>query len=495
MSEQQTYRQITKATSLFGGVQVFQIIILIIRSKIIAILLGPYGIGILGLLSSTTSLISGFTNLGLGTSAVKDLSVAHKTEDDNRISTVSLVFRRLVWVTGLVGASITLILSPWLSQFTFGNNDYTSAFMWLSITVLFNQITVGELGILQGLRRLKFLAKANLYGSSIGLIITIPLYYKLGLNAIVPSIIIFSLVSLTVSLIFSRKVFLKPIYVSLKRTLEEGRNMATMGTIISISVVLALASSYVLRVYIGRFGSIADVGLFSAGIAIVTTYVGMIFNAMGADFLPRLSAVSSDDKICFQTINQQAEIAILFLAPILSVFFIFINYVIILFYSNQFLPISSLMLWAALGMFFRVIIWIMGFLYLAKGRSKIYFWNEFASIVYTLLLNGLGYYLGGLTGIGISIFCAGLISMLQSLVISRIKFSFMFDLPFIRIFLIHFSLATIAFMISKAVPSPYSYIFGVVLIAFSILFSYIELDKRIGIGDLFIKRNNKQTHK
>lgn len=490
MSEQQTYRQIIKATSLFGGVQVFQIIIIIIRSKIIAILLGPNGIGVLGLLNSTISLISGFTSLGLGTSAVKDIAIAHKTEDNDRIFTVSLVFRRLVWVTGIVGASITLILSSWLSQFTFGNNDYTSAFMWLSITLLFNQITVGELGILQGLRRLKYLAKANLYGSSLGLIISIPLYYKLGINAIVPSMIISSLVSLTISLFFSKKIDLKPLKVSLKRTFEEGRNMTTMGSIISISVVFALASSYVLRVYIGRFGSIADVGLFSAGIAIVTTYVGMIFNAMGADFLPRLSAVSSDDKICFQIINQQAEIAILILAPILSVFFIFINYAIILFYSAQFLPISSLMLWAALGMFFRVIIWIMGFLYLAKGRSKVYFWNEFSSIIYTLILNGLGYYLGGLTGIGISIFCAYLISMLQYLVISRVKFSFMFDLQFVRIFLIHFGLATVTFLISIAVPNPYSYIFGIVLIALSLLFSYYELDKRIGIGDIFLKKNN-----
>ena len=57
--QQASYRQIMKATSLFGGVQVFQIIIAVVRSKFVAILLGPSGMGIVGLLTSTTGLVAG----------------------------------------------------------------------------------------------------------------------------------------------------------------------------------------------------------------------------------------------------------------------------------------------------------------------------------------------------------------------------------------------------------------------------------------------------
>ena len=49
----QSYRQILKATSLFGGVQVFSIIISVIRSKAIAVWLGPLGVGIIGLLTNS----------------------------------------------------------------------------------------------------------------------------------------------------------------------------------------------------------------------------------------------------------------------------------------------------------------------------------------------------------------------------------------------------------------------------------------------------------
>jgi len=57
MSKQNSYRQIFKATSIIGGVQFVNIIILIVRSKFIAYLLGPVGMGISGLLVSTTGFI------------------------------------------------------------------------------------------------------------------------------------------------------------------------------------------------------------------------------------------------------------------------------------------------------------------------------------------------------------------------------------------------------------------------------------------------------
>lgn len=477
-----------KTTSIFGGVQVFQILIQIIRSKFITVLLGPNGIGIFGLLNSTIGLISGFTNLGLGTSAIKSIATAYENGSEKRISVIVLVLKRIVCFSGIFGALITLVLSPWLSKLTFGNNDFTLSFIWISITLLFNQISSGQLGILQGMRKINYLAKANLYGSVIGLIITIPLYYKFRIDGIVPSIIISSLLSLLLSSYFIKKIDVKPVKVSVIRTIAEGKNMITMGFVISLTVLISLLTSYLLRIFISRIGGIADVGLYTAGITIVTTYVGMIFNAMGGDFFARLSSVSSDKKVCFLTINQQAEVAILVLAPILVLFFIMINYVIVVLYSDKFIPINIMILWAALGMFFRVIIWIMGFLYLVNGGNKTYFWNEFISTIYTLFLNLFGYYIMGLTGIGISMFIAYLITMIQSLLIGKIKYCFKFNDTFIRIFVIHFFISIIGVIVAQFVLGSWRYLLGVLLIIASFFYSYFELNKRIGLRNIIANR-------
>ena len=469
-----------KATSLFGGVQVFNIIISIIRSKFIAVLLGPAGMGIAGLLTSTTGLIGRLTNFGLSTSAVRDVAFANGTDNKTRIATVVTVLRRWVWVTGTLGSLVMLVLSPWLSQLTFGNRDYTIAFIWISITLLFTQLSTGQLVILQGMRKLQYLAKASLTGSALGLIITVPLYYRFGMDGIVPSIIFSSVISFLLSWYFAKKVKIEHVKVSRIRTLAEGKDMLTMGFMISMSGLISMGASYLVSIFISNTGGVSQVGLYTAGFAIINGYVGLIFTAMGTDYYPRLSAVAHSNELCKQTINQQAEIALLILAPILMVFLVFIQWVVIILYSNKFIAVDSMIHWAALGMLFKAASWAIAFILLAKGASKLFFWNELIANIYLLGLNILGYYFMGLTGLGISFLVGYLLYLIQVFVLSKIKYQFSFDPAFIRIFIIQFLLAISCFLIVKYVRMPYSYIIGMGLIMISTWYSYKELDKRLG---------------
>ena len=496
MGEQQTsYRQIMKATSLFGGVQVFQIFISIIRSKFVAVLLGPAGMGVVGLLTSTTGFVSALTNFGLGTSAVKNISESNSSQNEQHIATVITVMRKMVWITGLLGTLLTLVLSPWLSQVTFGNKNYTIAFVWISVTLLFNQLSTGQMVLLQGLRKLQSLAKANLYGSVTGLFITIPLYYKFGINGIVPVIIFTSLTTLFFSWYFAKKVKIKSLKVSKEMTLAQGKDMLFMGFAISLSGLATVASAYLLRIYISRMGNVADVGLYTAGFTIIGTYVGMIFTAMGTDYYPRLSAVADNNDQCKQSINQQAEIALLILAPILIAFLVFINWAVIFLYSTQFIEVTGMVYWAALGMFFKAGSWAVAFVFLAKGASKLFFWNELISNSYMLLFNILGYHFYGLTGLGFSFLITYIIYLIQVYVIARIKYHFSFNRTFLRLFFIQFALALASFIAVKFLNQPYPYIVGIILIVISGWYSMNELEKRLAISqivrDFFEKRKEK----
>lgn len=484
MEQKSSYRQIMKATSLFGGVQAFQIVISVVRSKFVAVLLGPAGMGIVGLLTATTGLVAGLTNFGLGTSAVKNISEANATNDSERVSTVITVLRRLVRITGLLGTLITLVFSPLLSQFTFGNKEYTLAFVWISITLLINQLSTGELVLLQGLRRLQRLAKANVYGSLVGLLITIPLYYRFGVKGIVPVIIITAFATLFFTWFFTRDIELKKNNISRATTMVEGKNMLVMGFMISLSGLISLLVAYIIRIFINRTGDVADVGFYAAGFTIINTYVGMVFTAMGTDYYPRLSLVATDNEKCKEHINQQSEIAILVLAPILVGFLVFINWAVILLYSTQFLTITGMVYWATLGVFFKALSWAIAFVFLAKGAGRLFFWNELGSSIHGLAFNMLGYHLAGLTGLGISFLANYLVYFIQVYVIAKIKFSFSFHKSLIRIFGIQFLLALSCFAVVSFIREPYAYIPGVLLITLSGWYSYRELEKRIGIKEI-----------
>jgi O-antigen/teichoic acid export membrane protein len=492
LSEQQaSYRQMFKATSLFGGVQVFTILLSILRSKIIAVLLGPVGMGVAGLLTTTILLVGSLTNFGLGISAVKDIAAANGTNDQLRISQVITIVRRLVWITGLFGAIATLVLSSWLSRLTFGNSDYTFAFAWLSVTLIFNQLTSGQDVLLQGMRKLNHLAKANMAGSFFGLLVSIPLYYSYGINGIVPALIASAFLNMLIAWYFARQIIVEPVVLSAGKTYQEGREMLRMGIMLSLNSVITLGASYVVRMYISKTGGIGDVGLYSAGFAIISTYVGLIFTAMAADYYPRLAGISNDKAQAGELINNQAELALLILAPILCIFLVFIKLVVAILYSKQFTPVNGMIHWAALGMFFKAASWPIGFLFLAKGDSKNFFWNELIANIYLLAFNILGYKFYGLNGMGISFLAGYAVYLLQVYVVTGRMYAFELQTRFIVIFGKQFALGFLCFLLVTFAPALWAYIIGSLVIAVSAGFSIFEMDKRLDLRGVVNKFRRK----
>src|SRR5690606_29959776 len=133
LESKNSYRQVMKATSLFGGVQVFNILIAIVRSKFVALWIGPAGFGIISLLNSTLHLIGGMTNFGLDQSAVKDISFNYSSENPWQVSKTIHILKRLVWFTAIFGALVMIVGSPWLSEIAFESKEYTFSFIWISL--------------------------------------------------------------------------------------------------------------------------------------------------------------------------------------------------------------------------------------------------------------------------------------------------------------------------------------------------------------------------
>jgi len=290
---------------------------------------------------------------------------------------------------------------------------------------------------------------------------------------------------------YARKVKIQSVQLGRKETFTEGKDMMRMGFLLSMSGLINLGAAYLIRIYISNKGGIDDVGLYNAGFALINTYTGMIFTAMSTEYYPRLAAVSRDNTRARIMINQQAEIAILILAPILIVFLIFINWVIIILYSTKFVPINEMIQWAALGIYFKAASWSISYLLVAKGAAKTYFWNEFTANIYMLILNILGYLIGGLEGLGISFLVGYILYLIQVWILTKIKYGFSFQFSFVKISILQLSLGATAFLIMRLLPNPWTYISGSIFILISSLYSYRELEKRIGLKEILIHHTQK----
>lgn len=480
-----SYRGIFKATSLFGGVQIYQILIEVIKSKFIAVLLGPLGVGIQGLYTSAIQLILQITSFGLSSSAVRNVAEANGSGDRTRVSRVVFALRRLVWITGLLGMVMVIVFSPILSSFSFGDSNHILAFIFLSITLLLSQLSSGQKVILQGTRQLKLLAKSSAIGVTLGLAFAIPLYYWLGVKGIVPNILIASITTLVLTWFYSRKVEIERISITYKEVFQEGKSMLVMGVAMSISQLLASSSAYVLRACLRSWGGVEVVGLFTAGYLLMTQYTGLVFTAMGTDFYPRLASVNQDNEKCRNMMNQQGEIGLLILAPLMVFCIVFIPIIIRILYSDDFLSINSYVVWCSTGMMFKMCSWAISYVFIAKGESKLFIINEASYAIYTLILNLIGYKLGGFHGLGISFALSYLIYLVQVFYIAFRNYGFYFDKGFIHVFIIQFSIIIVCVVCVFLLPLFLKYLVGSFLVLLSAIFSFKELNHRVGLKQLF----------
>lgn len=489
-AENQTssYRSIFKATSLFGGVQVYNIIIGIIRQKFVAVLLGTEGMGMQGLFTSGTQLIQGISSMGLSSSAVRDVSEANGTGDMRRVSRTVTILRRLVWLTGLLGMIATICMSPVLSKSLFGNYDYTLPFIILSVTLLIDQISKGQSVVLQGMRRLRHLAQSSAIGVTVGLFVSIPLYYLLGVKGIVPTILLNSITSLSLSWYFARKVRIEKVKVTNRETFREGRNMLKMGIAMSATGVVGSLMVYILRAYISYKGGVNEVGLYTAGSVILTIYIGMIFTALGTDFYPRLAAVNANNERCSEVINQQGEIALLIIGPIVMGCIIFMPFLIRLIYSEAFMPACNFILWAVPGVMLRAASVVVAYIFLAKAEAKLYIINDVFSALYGLVLRIGGYYLWGLDGVGIAYVLLYVIYAIQVYLIARHRYKFQYSTQFLRAFVIQMMFIAVGFSLVHFGLSAWTYVPLVLLFVGCGIYSLRELDKRMDLLAIVKKR-------
>lgn len=492
MSEtKSSYGSIMKATSIFGGVQVFNILITLIRGKAVALLIGTAGMGLNGLLLSGLNLIKTVSSLGVNESAVKDIARAHNSNDQVHIRTTFQVFKRLIWFTALLGIIATVVFSPLLSKFAFGDTSKTTSFIWLSVTFIFGALSGGVYTLLRGTRQLKYLAQANILGGVVGLLVALPIFYFFGINGVVPAIILTAFANYLVSLYFRSKIKFEPIVISWVETFQVAKPIVQLGLSMTLINILAAGVVFALNAFISKTGDLSDVGLYSAGNAIVEGYVGMVFTAISTDYFPRLAGVISEDLKWKKLVNEQAELILIILGIVLILLLTTTPLLIRILLSKEFLVSQNFIQFAVLAIPLKGLVWVMGYVILAKGNNKLFLLVEISANLLILGLNIFSYHFYGLTGLGISLGIGYIISVTFLILILKRKYDFKFTAHIFKLLIFSLFTLGLALFSIKNLANPYNYIAQVIIVVFTILFFIREFNSRINIMSALKKLINK----
>ena len=405
------YSHILKYTGLFGGVQGLNILVGIIRNKLVAVILGPSGMGLISLFNSTINLLSNSTNLGIPISAVKNISEAQARADRSALERMVVMVRSWCLLTALAGVLLCIALSPLLSYWTFGWGNHTLHFILLSPVVGMLAITGGEMAILKGMRRLRPLAIVSVWHVLLALVITVPLYYFFGESAIVPSLVVMALVQMLLTFSFSLRLF--PLHFKGGRQqLREGTGMVRLGIAFVIAGILGSGAEFLIRSYLSYSASLEFVGLYTAGYMMIMTYASVVFSSMESDYFPRLSANHQYVTTANTVVNRQIEVSLLIVSPLLVFFTIAMPILLPLLYSGKFSPAVGMMQVMVIAIYFRAIKLPMAYLPLAKGDSLSYLLLEAIYDILLVIAVIVAFRWWGLTGCGIAITVVGILDFL-----------------------------------------------------------------------------------
>ncbi len=450
------------------------------RTKAVAIFLGPAGMGLVGLYTTTIAFVSTFSAMGIGSSAVRQVAEADGLGDEARLTRTIKALRRICWVTGFLGWALTAIFAWPLSLWIFGSGERAWAIAILGVTILLTDISGGQSALLQGKRRIGDLARLNLLSAIISSIVSVSIYAWLRERGIIPVMILSAMISLLSTWWFARRIQIADTHLTWRETWPEGKRMLRLGLAFMWSAVLFSAVSLATRSLIVRMFGLEANGIYQSAWAISGMFAGFIIGAMGTDFYPRLTAAAHDDKLVNRLVNEQTEIGILLALPGLLGTLAFAPWLMQIFYTVKFLPGAELLPWFVLGIFGKVISWPMAFIMLAKGESRWFAGSETVINLLHLGLIVLSIHFLGLKGIAVSFAVTYGTYALGTLFIGRHLTGFSWAPGALRLLLTSAAMVFAGFAAREWAPGISSPIIGGLLVLASSLFSVRGIALRLG---------------
>lgn len=382
-----SYRRILKTSSIIGGASVISILIGLVRTKVLAVLLGPAGIGLVGLYSGLMSAAATVATMGIGTVGTRQIAEAVAKEDSQALAVAR---RAMFWGTlllALAGALIVWTLRDVLAVRVLGGMEHAGVVGWLALGVALSVAGASQGALIQGMRRIGDMARLSIWGSLFSTVFGIALIWQWGSAALWAFILVGPFVSFVLGHVYvSRLPKVSAGGVAMHEMAAQWKMLLRLGVPFMGAGLAGTLVQLWIRVTVNDELGLNAVGHFHAATAIAGQYIGFVLGAMGADYYPRLAGVINDKAAASRLVNEQTEIALLLSAPVFIAMIGLAPWVIHLLYSAEFAPAVEVLRWQILGDVLKVASWPLGFVILAAGAGKTFFWTETIAM---LLMGGM----------------------------------------------------------------------------------------------------------
>lgn len=377
-----SYRTTLRATSIIGSASVINMLMSMLRMKAVAVLLGPAGVGLIGVLSNLLGVATSIAGLGLGNAGTRQIAEAAGNED---AASVAATRRALIFLTALLaifGSSIFWLLRGVFAEFVLHDSNRAAEVGWLALAVALSIASGSQQAVLNGLRRIGDLARLSVYAAFWSSILGIGALWLWGFAGVVAYVISVPLIGFLLGHWYVAKLPKTEGHpVSLPAITEQARALLKLGMAFMLTSSIGYSSLLLVQSLVKNELGIDALGYFQASSAISMTYIGFVIGAMSRDYFPRLTAIITDHQAVNRVVNQQIEISLLLAGPLFLAMLALAPWVITLLYSSKFHPASQVLYWQVIGDIVKVSSWPVAYILVASGAGRTFVKNEIVGLV------------------------------------------------------------------------------------------------------------------
>lgn len=359
---------------LNGASSLIKILTSFVTTKVVAALLGPSGIALMGQLTNFLSFLFAFSSGGINGGVVR--YIAEYREKSNIIKFyISTSFYITFLFSTFLSVSVFLY-SDVLSEKILYSQEYSIVFRITGVFLMlyaFNSILIA---IVNGLKDFYKYTLINISSSFLTLIISIVFVLLFNLKGALIGLVVSQCIVIFVTLYFTRKDFWFKInkvfrYYNRKVAIRLLKySLMAITTAFLVPITQLLIRSYVIKKF-----SLEEAGIWEGINKVSNMYLVVVTTTLGIYFLPKFSETKNNLELRTQLFK---AFKIVFPALCIGCFLIFLlkDLVIDIVFTHEFHSMRELFKYQLLGDIMKIMSWILGTLMVSKAMYKEYIFFE-----------------------------------------------------------------------------------------------------------------------
>ena len=370
--------QLFKAATLNSVSILVRLISGFISSKAIAYFIGPSGMALMGNLRNFTSTLENIGILGLQNGIVQNSAKNQESKEQLNHWVTSLFW--FFFILSLALSLLVFLGNGFFGKQIFGSSsNYYFILNFIAFVIPFQVLHLFFVAILNGFSEYKKVTYVSIFSYVVGLLISLYLMWKYGINGALISISVLSIFQFLFSgYYFGQHFSLRLILQNKKIDFRSINHLLPLGLMTLFSAVVGPIIYIFIRNLISKESSLDAAGHYEAMQRISGFYMMFVTTLITFYFLPELTKAKS--------LNDERKLTFAFYKGIISIFGIGLvviyflrHFVIQVLLTKEFELVSDLFLWQLLGDFFKALSLILGIRFYAKKIMKGYFVTEIIS--------------------------------------------------------------------------------------------------------------------